>query len=209
MRTCEFCHKELVNANAYEDGLYSIIGQWLCEATCIDWFKFNPNIQKPEVQYGMMMINNYTTRNKDTMVRQIGEDLETANFCLAIEETEEFTLDLHVLQEQGDPVRCDQDMTKEWNRSASDVLKQISSRVDITEFNKLLEDNGIRISPTNLIQVSLEERKKVWENWAEASFEVVSCRKTSYPLDGDELVYCVELCDGTPICRAKEFPDCG
>lgn len=208
MTTCQYCHKELVNSNAYEDGLYSIIGMWLKEATCIDWYKFNSSLRKPDEQFGMMFLHSYNQRNKSQKVVQVGEDLETASFCLAITETEELVMDLFVVQEQGEPVRCDQGLERVWSRSASDVLKQVNSRVDIVEFNRLLSDNQIRIATSPLVDVRIVEREKNWEYWSEASFQLTSCRKTSYPISGEELVYCVELCDGTPICKAKEFPEC-
>lgn len=209
MSICQYCHKELVNANAYEDGLYSIIGAWLCEVTCIEWYRFHTNMKLPVgKQIGMIFIKDYYSKYQSSSTRQVGADIDTASFCLAVEETEMMTVDLHVIQEQGEPVRCDQTLASVWTRSASDVIKQINSLVISNDFNKSLKNNEIVISKTNKVDVSLNERNEVWEYWAEASFPVTSCRKTSYPLDGDELVYCVELCDGTPICRAKEHPDC-
>lgn len=208
MSTCQYCHKELVNANAYEDGLYAILGSWLCDATCIKWYKFNSNLQKPGEQFGMMHLHSYNQQHPEVKTVQVGDDLETASFCMAVEEREDFFMDLIIVGEEGEPVRCDQELEKVWTRSATDVLKQINSRSQIVEFNRSLSDNNITVFRSPLVDSRFVERNKVWENWAEATFRVTSCRKTSYPINGEELVYCVELCDGTPICRVKEYPEC-
>ena len=202
---CEYCHKELVSATAYEDALYAIIGQWLCEHTCMPWYRFHPDYAAPEEQYGMIFISNYSIRHTSQETRQIGTDLSTANFCIAIDETEQFDLDLHVFKEAGEPIKCDQkSLTNNVQRSAVDLLKLVNNKLAVPDFTTPLQKVGINIECTDGINVKTNLRNKVWEYWAESNHRVTNCRKTSYPINGDELVYCVELCDGTPICKAKE-----
>lgn len=205
--TCQYCHKELTNANAYEDGLYQIIGKWLCDSTCIPWYRYNSNLHLGDQQYGMMFLHTYSPSQRTHRAVQVGEG-ENENFCIAIEETEDFFMDLMIVREQGEPIRCEQPLADAVHRSASDLLKNINSIVGITEFTRDLRNNDIVIQPANRIENRIVMRDKVGEYLCEATFAVRSCRKTSYPVAGDELAYCFITCDGEPFCQAREYPDC-
>jgi len=206
---CQYCHKELVSPTAYEDGLYSIFGKFLCEYTCFDWFIFHPNFKPPiGKMYGMIYINNYVLSERKQELRQVGDDSNTAQFCLAFTEREEFDLDLHVFNEVGEPVQCLQSMEISQNaRSGSDVLKDLNTRFMVSDYNQPLKDMGITVNSTSGISKKINEKNKVWHYWCESNHEVRSCRKTSFPVNGENLVYCVETCDGTPLCKV-EFPEC-
>lgn len=205
---CEYCHKQLVNENAYEDGLYRMIGTFLCNKTCIPWFRFHPEFVAPkDTMYGMIHIGHYVSSQSSATLRDVEEADGTLSHCLALEEQETFMLDLHVFRELGEPVRLDQDQTPATvHKSAADILKMVNTYFTKQEFYEELRDQDLTVQRGKEIITTINHRNNRWEHWAEARHTVQSCRRTSYPIDGGELAYCVVTCDGKPLCL--EDPVC-
>lgn len=157
----------------------------------------------------MIFLHSSTQTNKDQKVVEFSIDgSEESSNCLVVDQKEVLMMDLIVCKEDGEFVRCDQSTLRKQSTSSSDILKKVNVLCDIVEFTQLLVDNNIRIAEAEMIDTRVVERKKVPEYWSEATFKVTICRTTSYAIDGDQLTYCIQLCDGTPICQAKEYPDC-
>ena len=203
---CQYCKKELVSESAYEDAIYSRIIQWLNKYTCITWIRYSPDFKRPgdsDQQYGMVFIPEYRLRkgSSDYEINQIDDGNGGFAYCMTVNETESFTLDLHVLREAGAKARESQpDSSPTLNRSASDVLKQINAMLGVPEFTGDLATFGINLSRADSITVTTNQRENVWEWWAESSFEGTICKQTSYPIGPETLVYCVEDCNGKPLC---------
>lgn len=215
---CQHCKRSRLTQNAFEDGIYSILIAWLNSVTCINWYRYYPEYRRPDgeledeirdEQYGMLFIPRYrpvlATNSPEVERVEINQGGETEyGYCLNINETEEFDLDLYVYREGGEKVRTDQSGENQTGLSASDVLKQVNILIPAKEFNESLSTAGIKLNRTANIDVIVEKRESIWEWQAAASFTGQICRQVSFPVSGEKLIYCVETCDGKPVCIQKQ-----
>ncbi len=211
MTTCKFCSKEQVSRTAYEDGLYNIIVEWLCERTCLKWYRLPIDFRRPDQdddeQYGMIDITDHRPNRGSYRQNLVDREDEEGNVttCVQVEKNKGITIELSVFREAGEKINCDQEPEdKQWVRSAVDILEQVNDIVGFDEFTHTLTTSGITIKRTDSINPDVREISEIYERFAVARFTADVCYTTSYQLNGDEQTYCVELCDGTPLCVAEK-----
>lgn len=216
MSICKYCNKNLVSENAFEDGIYRILIGWLNSITCIKWYRYYPEFRRPneqdgttDEQYGMVFIPRYrpmlgtNTSAIDHIEVNIDGEIQTRP-CITIDETEEFDLDLYVYRESGEAVRTDQTESSNQGLSSADVLKQVNILIGVNEFNRALSTADIKLNRADNIDVIVEKRESIWEWQSAATFTGTICRQVSFPIASEELIYCVETCDGQPVCIKRK-----
>lgn len=216
MPVCKQCKKELTTPTAFEDGIYSILISWLNSVTCINWYRLYPDYERPknengsiDEQYGMIFISAYEPIQGSLSSELHSFDFDTGTeierrHCIIFNETENLTIELNVYRESGEAVRALQPVDDNGGVSPANTLKQVNTFLASSEFTQALSTANIKMHRSANISVQVNKIQSIYEWSATAEFTARVCRQVAYPVADDLLIFCVETCDGTPVCITNE-----